>query len=261
MLLGAEDELHRAVLAGHQVAVVDRPDDALRVAAVVGPAVHGEREVGRIALAAAHPVGAGRIDRGVLVEGVGVVPAPLLVRPHDLDEAGPGPVGPHLGLQADVQDGEHPPVALEDGGLVRQGPVAPRAQADLEGAERVDQPPDGRRRGRRRPRPRPTVVGLILGEVLRLVVGHRPSGQDSGRAARGVVALGTVSPAPGLYYYKEWPLTVANAPDGGGPRLVRGRRRRSRVSSVSHATSATVGPDVGVDEAPQRGHRHRPRPR
>ena len=67
------------------------------------------------------PVGAGRVDRGVAVEGVGVVATPLLVRADDLDEAGTGGVGPQVHLGRHLEDGEHPLVGLEQGvGLVGQ---------------------------------------------------------------------------------------------------------------------------------------------
>ena len=98
--------------------MVDGPHDPFRVAAVVGPAVDGEREVDGVADAAPDAVGPGRIDGRVLVEGVGVVAPPLPVGADDVDEAGAVLVRPHLGVEADGQDGEDPLVTLEHAGLV-----------------------------------------------------------------------------------------------------------------------------------------------
>ena len=101
-------------------AVVDSPHDALGVPPVSGTAVHRQREVDGVALAAVHAIGPTRVDGGVLVEGVGVVAAPFSVGAHDVHEAGLGGIGPHVGVEPHRQDGEDPLVALEDCLLVER---------------------------------------------------------------------------------------------------------------------------------------------
>jgi hypothetical protein len=48
-----------------------------------------------------------------LIEGVGVVAAPLLVRADDVDEPRVGRVAPHVDVEGDLEDREDPLVSLE----------------------------------------------------------------------------------------------------------------------------------------------------
>ena len=138
MRLRAEDELERAVGGDVEHPVVHGADDPLRVVPVVGTAVHREREIDGVALLAPHPVGAAGVDGRVLVEGVGVVAAPLLVRTDDVDEARVGGVGPHVGVERDLQDREDPFVPLEHRLLV-PGCVGAVVELRLQGTQLVDE--------------------------------------------------------------------------------------------------------------------------
>ncbi len=131
--IGSDDEV---------VAVIDGPDDPLRVPAVSGPAVDRQRQVRRVTPPAAHPVRTGRIDGRVLVVRVGVVATPLLVRPDDVHEPWIVGVGPHVAVQCHLQDREHPLVALEDLLVIGDGSVTVQ-EAGVEGTEDVEQLVDG----------------------------------------------------------------------------------------------------------------------
>ena len=113
-----DDDVDGAVGVPRHFAAVHGSDDSSGVAPVVRSAVHGERHVDSVTGVEAHPVRAGRIDRRVAVEGIGIVSAPLHVRTNDLDEAGPGLVSPHVDQSRNLQDRQDPLVCLEQGGLV-----------------------------------------------------------------------------------------------------------------------------------------------
>jgi hypothetical protein len=136
--LRAEDELERAVRCDVEHPVVHGADDPLRVVPVVRAAVDREREVDGVALLPSHPVGAAGVNGCVLVEGVGVVAAPLLVRADNVDEARVARIGPHVGVERDLQDREDPLVALEDGLLV-PGRIRALVELRLEPAQLVDE--------------------------------------------------------------------------------------------------------------------------
>ena len=99
---GGEQELEVAVGVELQRAVVEGPDDAVAVVAVVRPAVDGDRQVHRVPAVPGHGIAAVGRDRRELVERVGIVPAPLLVRADDVDEAGVVPIAPDVGVDGDA---------------------------------------------------------------------------------------------------------------------------------------------------------------
>ena len=128
-----EHDRNGAVGPAGRVLAVDAAHDARRVAAVVGAAVDGQRHVDGVAGLEDDPVGPLRVDRGIEVEGVGVVAAPFLVGAHDLNEAGPGGVGPDVHVGRHLQNGEEPLVGFEE------------AVEVIVGGELLDQPLVGRR--------------------------------------------------------------------------------------------------------------------
>ena len=132
---------------------VDAAHDAGRVAAVVGAAVDGQRHVDRVTGLEGDPVGPFRVDRGVEVEGVGVVAAPFLVGADDLDETGAGGVGPDVHVGCHLQYGEEPFVCFE------------QAVAVVVGGELLDQPLVSG-----------THLRQQLGECLLRLRRHRPPG-------------------------------------------------------------------------------------
>jgi hypothetical protein len=105
---------------------------------VVRTAVDGERHVHGVALASAHPVRPPRVDGHELVERVGVVAAPLLVRPDDVDPAGLVGITPHEAVERHLRDREDPLVDLRPRLFVRQH-VRTVERAPLEVTHLVEQ--------------------------------------------------------------------------------------------------------------------------
>ena len=80
--------MEKSVSGEVERAVVDRPHDAFGVAAVGRTAVDGQRQVVGVTPPAVDHVGPAGVDGSVLVEGVGVVAAPLPVGSDDVHEPG-----------------------------------------------------------------------------------------------------------------------------------------------------------------------------
>ncbi len=117
-VLRRQDHADDAVGTGRGLVEVEAADDAFGVVAVVGSAVHAEREVHGVADPYLHVVRPGRIDRREAVEGIGIVAPPLLVGTDDLDEAGAGRIGPDLRVGGHLEDGQQPLVGFEQALLV-----------------------------------------------------------------------------------------------------------------------------------------------
>ena len=113
----AHREREIACVVEAQLAVVHRRDDPVAVAAVVGAAVDGHRQIHRVAAVAGDPVGAGGVDGHALVERVGVVTAPLEVRADDVGQDRVGLVAPDVGVDGHAQQREAQPVAVEQIGF------------------------------------------------------------------------------------------------------------------------------------------------
>jgi hypothetical protein len=117
-VVGREDHVDHPVGIGGRLTVVAAPDDALGVTAVVGTAVDGQGEVDGVAARDPHAVRPRRVDRGEEIEGVRVVPAPFLVGPDDLGEAGARRVRPYLRVGGHLQDRQQPLVRFKKALLV-----------------------------------------------------------------------------------------------------------------------------------------------
>jgi hypothetical protein len=139
----AHGDLEAAVGGDVEPRVVEDPDRARGEGAVRGPGLDRERHVHRPARPAPDPVGAGRVDRRVVVAGVRVVAQRLAPRRDDGPEGRVGRVLLELGLDAGAQVVQHRPQALGHVDRVGEPPLGARvAVAHL--AQRGQQVGEGR---------------------------------------------------------------------------------------------------------------------